>query len=87
MFRKCATALALALAATPAFAYIGPGAGISFIGSIFTWIAGILIALFAILFWPIRLMIRRLRGKKGKARGDEIGSETAPAADEPERSQ
>lgn len=54
---------ALLLAAQPALAYIGPGAGISFIGALGTWLLGILIALFAILFWPLRLLLRRLRRK------------------------
>lgn len=76
MLRKLAFFLALAGAAGPAAAYIGPGAGISFVGSIFTWLIGILIALFAILFWPIRALIRRARGGK-TATADETG-EPAP---------
>lgn len=66
MFRKLVIFLALAGAAGPAAAYIGPGAGISFVGSLFTWIIGILIALFAILFWPIRALLRRARGGKSR---------------------
>lgn len=82
MFRKLAFLLALAGAAAPAAAYIGPGAGISFVGSLFTWLIGILIALFAILFWPIRALVRRARGGRGEpAGGDE---ESAAPADRPE---
>lgn len=68
MIRKLALCLCLAGVATPAAAYIGPGAGISFVGSLFTWIIGILVALFAILFWPIRALFRKARG--GRSRGE-----------------
>lgn len=68
MIRKLALCLCLAGVAAPAAAYIGPGAGISFVGSLFTWIIGILVALFAILFWPIRALFRKARG--GRARGE-----------------
>ncbi len=54
-------ALALLLASSSALAYIGPGAGVSFLGSLWAVLAGIVIALFAILFWPIRYLVRRLR--------------------------
>lgn len=85
MFRKLAFLLALAGAAAPAAAYIGPGAGISFVGSLFTWIIGILIALFAILFWPIRALIRRARGGKGQPdSGDEETASAAQPSDRPE---
>ena len=67
MIRKLALCLCLAGFAAPAAAYIGPGAGISFVGSLFTWIIGILVALFAILFWPIRALLRRARG--GRSQG------------------
>ncbi len=77
MFRKLAIFLALAGAAGPAAAYIGPGAGISFVGSLFTWIIGILIALFAILFWPIRALLRRARGGKSGSAGE--GGNTSAA--------
>lgn len=70
MLRKLALILALAGAAAPAAAYIGPGAGISFVGSLFTWIIGILLALFAILFWPIRALIRRARGGRATQAGE-----------------
>lgn len=76
--RKCLILAALLISASePGLAYIGPGAGISFVGALGTWLLGILIALFAILFWPIRLLIRRMRGKSRDAdRGGEAGTST-----------
>lgn len=44
-----------------AFAYIGPGAGVSFLGSVWAVLLGIVLAVAAVLIWPIRYMIRRMR--------------------------
>jgi len=72
----------LAAASLPAAAYIGPGSGISLLGGIWTVLVGFVLVLAAILFWPIRLMIKRMRRKKKApqfdAAGDESGSSTAP---------
>jgi hypothetical protein len=51
-----------------ALAYIGPGAGVSFLGSLWAVLAGIVIALVAILAWPIRYFVRRLRKGRAAAR-------------------
>jgi hypothetical protein len=53
------SALALSLAAMPAMAYIGPGAGITMLGALWGVIVAIALALGAVLFWPIRMMIKR----------------------------
>lgn len=52
------------LLSAPAFAYIGPGAGVSFLGSIWALLVGIVLALGAVVFWPIRYVIRRIRRGK-----------------------
>lgn len=57
-------AIALTVIATPAMAYIGPGSGISLLGGIWTVVVGFVLALAAILIWPIRYMIRRMRARK-----------------------
>ena len=46
-----------------ALAYIGPGAGVSFLGSIWAVLVGILLAVVAVLIWPIRYLIRRMRAR------------------------
>jgi predicted AlkP superfamily phosphohydrolase/phosphomutase len=48
------------LAAAPAQAYIGPGAGFAFVGSLLILIATFAIAFSIILTWPIRLLYRSL---------------------------
>ncbi|MFO7762110.1 MAG: hypothetical protein R6V61_00080 [Wenzhouxiangellaceae bacterium] len=59
-----AAALLLLVTAAPAAAYIGPGSGISLLGGLWAVLVGIVLALAAILFWPIRYMIRRRRARK-----------------------
>ena len=63
MFRITALLL-LALIASPAAAYVGPGAGISVLGSLLGILATILVAIGAILFWPIRKLMKRRKAKK-----------------------
>ncbi len=46
-------------AATPAHAYIGPGAGITMLGALWGVIVAVVLALGAVLFWPIRALLRR----------------------------
>jgi hypothetical protein len=53
----------LLTATTPALAYIGPGAGITMLGALWAVIVAVAVAIGAVLFWPIRLLIRRMRSK------------------------
>ena len=46
------------------FAYVGPGAGISFLGALWAVISAILLAIGGFLIWPIRAMLRRRKLKK-----------------------
>jgi len=55
------SALAILLFAQPAAAYIGPGAGITMLGALWGVLVAILLALAAVLFWPIRALLRRRR--------------------------
>lgn len=48
----------------PAFAYIGPGAGIPFIGSFIGFIVTIFLVISAILFWPIRKLLKKKKSNK-----------------------
>ena len=50
--------------ALPAMAYIGPGAGVSFLGSLLSTLVVVVLAVGAILFWPVRYMWRRIRRQK-----------------------
>lgn len=46
-----------------AHAYIGPGMGAGVIASVFGFIASIFIALFAILYYPIKRVLKKRKNK------------------------
>lgn len=58
-------ALATVLAVYPsaALAYIGPGAGLSLVGSLLALFGAILLAIFGFVFYPVRRMMRRRKEK------------------------
>ena len=62
-----AIALGLSLIATPAFAYIGPGAGISVLGALWGVVVAAVLAVAAVLLWPLRMLFRRRRRGAGPA--------------------
>jgi hypothetical protein len=70
-------ALLLLLAPGLALAYVGPGAGISMLGALWGLIVGVVMAVGVILFWPIRIMLRKAKAKKANA-----GEASAAAADD-----
>jgi hypothetical protein len=55
--------------ATPAFAYLGPGAGLSAIGAFVALIFGVILAFIGFLWYPVKRLLR-----KGTAAG------TSPSA-------
>ena len=59
--------LASAAAASPALAYIGPGAGITMLGALWGVVVAVALALGAVLFWPIRALLRRRKRPVGAA--------------------
>lgn len=52
---------ALLAAATPALAYMGPGAGLGMLGSLFALIGAALVALFGLIVLPVRMLMKRFR--------------------------
>ena len=54
-------AVLLVLSAQPAAAYIGPGAGITMLGALWGVVVAVALALGAVLFWPIRVLLRKRR--------------------------
>lgn len=76
-------AICLALFALPniALAYIGPGAGITFIGALIGLVLAFLSALGFILFWPVRRVWRRMKAKKEDT--ETVERQDAPPIDAP----
>ena len=61
--------LLMLLVATPASAYVGPGPGLSMMGSALGFLAAIAFAVFVVVAYPIRLLILKIR--KNKKEGDQ----------------
>ncbi|WP_299203975.1 hypothetical protein [uncultured Tateyamaria sp.] len=51
-------------AATPAMAYIGPGMGAGAVAVVFGVIGSIFLAIFAVLYYPIKRMLRNKRAPR-----------------------
>ena len=49
-------------------AYVGPGAGFTFIGSFLTLLGGFLLGVLSLLLWPFRAAWRLIRGRQGLKR-------------------
>jgi ABC-type bacteriocin/lantibiotic exporter with double-glycine peptidase domain len=60
-----------------AFAYVGPGAGLSIIGSLLALFAAIVIGIFGFIWFPIRRLLR-----KRKQAAEQNTEETASVSDE-----
>jgi hypothetical protein len=68
-----AVMLGVTMVPAPAFAYIGPGAGVSLFGAAIGVIVAIFTALGVILLWPIRMLVRLIKGKPAKTATAQTG--------------
>ena len=59
-----------ALVSVPALAYVGPGAGISVLGSLLGILATIVLAIAAIVMWPLRKMMKKKKAAAAKNSGE-----------------
>ena len=57
-------ALLMLAPVSSALAYIGPGAGISVLGSLLGILATFFVAIGAILFWPLRKWVKRRKARR-----------------------
>ena len=69
MAAKVVVLLAAVAAAPAVAAYIGPGAGVSVVGSLLNTLLIIVLAVVAVLAWPVRYLWRRWR-RAGKPGGE-----------------
>ncbi len=60
---------------SPVFAYIGPGAGVSAIGSLLALVAVVIVAILGFLWFPVKRLLRSRRAASIKR------SEATPAAE------
>jgi hypothetical protein len=75
LLQKCAFFIGVVLLTGPltAYAYVGPGAGLTMMGALWAVIAAILFALIGVVLWPIRALIAR--NKKDSGDGEETSNE------------
>ena len=73
--RAARTSVAIAIAifavSFPVAAYVGPGAGLSALGSLFALLAAVVVAIFGFLWYPIKRLL-------GKRRATAAQADTAP---------
>jgi membrane associated rhomboid family serine protease len=62
-----ALSVVLASAASPALAYIGPGAGISAIGTFFAVIGAVVLLIVGFLWYPVKRMLRKKKESPAQA--------------------
>jgi membrane protein implicated in regulation of membrane protease activity len=81
-FKTCASLLSCGFLLLPvvAYAYVGPGAGLSLLGALWALIVAVAAALAFLFVWPIRRMRRRKREAKELAERErtEHARTTAP---------
>ncbi|MEK7265906.1 MAG: hypothetical protein AAB227_07380 [Pseudomonadota bacterium] len=79
----CAAVLAMSfIATTPAAAYIGPGLGLGVIASIFGAIAAFFMMIAGLVWYPVKVMLRKRREKKA---GGAVSAEATVATADPKQ--
>ena len=66
MFKLISSSIFFCLITTSSFAYLGPGVGGGFIVATIGIIVGIIAALFGLIWFPLKRLIKRIREKKNK---------------------
>ena len=73
------TLLASTMFPTAALAYVGPGAGLSVIGSLLAFLAAIVVAVLGFLFFPIRRLLRKRKQSRAAREAAPAGKTPDPA--------
>ena len=47
-------------------AYVGPGTGITMLWALLAVLGGVLLMVFGLVFWPVRMLIRAIKKNKSK---------------------
>jgi len=71
MINRSLLTLLLLTPVSAALGYIGPGAGISVLGSLLSILATFFVAIGAIVFWPLRKLLKRRKARRAAEAGAE----------------
>ena len=73
------TLIAMFLAsAEPAFAYMGPGSGLAFLGSLFALVGAVAAGILGFVWYPIKRLIRAARSRDDDDDDDHEGEARVP---------
>jgi hypothetical protein len=67
-----------ATVAAPALAYVGPGAGLGVLGALLAVLTAVLATVVGLVVWPLRMAMRRRKGKTSAAEATASGPEEHP---------
>ena len=78
MTRSCLAFIAVSLLiSSPALAYVGPGPGLTMIGSLIGLVGSVVLAVVMVLAWPLRMYFKKKKARK--AANGTAPSDTPPA--------
>jgi len=82
--------VAMALAAFPASAYVGPGAGLTLLGALWGLILAVVMSVGFVILWPFRRLLRRRKREAAEHTGEAMehvddDPESTMLANPPER--
>jgi hypothetical protein len=72
----------LVLLPLPAHAYVGPGAGLTAIGTIVAVLAAVLLALVGFVWYPVKRLLRRKPSVQAAPMAEATAAATGPAVDD-----
>ena len=77
------TAIAVLTVALPVAAYVGPGAGLSALGSLLALLAAVVVAIAGFLWYPIKRLLGKRRATEKQADSGSSPADPAPQAGQP----
>ena len=84
--RAARTSVAIAIAifavSFPVAAYVGPGAGLSALGSLFALLAAVVVAIFGFLWYPMKRLLGRRRTSTARSDTASSPGPSAPGTNE-----
>ncbi len=86
MRRNTAIGFFLGLAiclASPGFAYIGPGAGLSAIGTVVALVGAILLAIIGFVWYPVKRLHRRFTSSRDNGKNKKTEDDNSADSEEP----